>query len=357
MPRTNTLDHILRQTLEEAISQEVSPGLAAAVIKISADVQPKSFISTQGFLSSDKKRAVNAQSIYDLASLTKILNTTVLTACAVEQQLISVDEEAWPQWPGVRIGHILSHSSGLAAHKEFYKEIDYTAWGSPSAKKHIEQLVLASKPEAAPGARIVYSDLGFIALGALLEQRFGRPLDELFKSVVGEILPAGNIKFGPLRLKKEQQNCAPTQVSYFGGPTKIAKVDDENCYAMGGVAGHAGLFGSLSDLFAYAVSMAQQLLASEKKVFSILRDFTQIRPRPYGFDLATKEGSTAGALGTDAFGHLGFTGTSLWFDLNYQKQSANIYILLTNRVHNKSSAASLLQLRQRFHRHAAAWAA
>lgn len=343
----------LREIADSAVRQGVTPGLAAAVAVIGP--VNKSWSCCSGWLASDHQARVSPTTFYDLSSLSKVLNTTILAAIAVSRGVVSLRTEPWPHWPGVTIAHILSHTSGLVAHHEFFRQINRQELDSSAAKRKLIQAVLNCTPQYRAGQRHIYSDLGFIALGDLLEKSFGAPLDQLFTMVVGKHIPIGSMHYRRTVARQPDGSYAPTAAGFFSNTIKSGVVDDDNCYAMGGVAGHAGLFGSLNDLLGAAVFFAEKMLHSEEKLFSVLRRFAAHRPWPLGFDRVSRGGSTGGALPADAFGHLGFTGTSLWFDLDYEKQQAAVYALLTNRVHYKTAANKILSLRQNFHRAAARW--
>jgi len=205
-------------------------------------------------------------------------------------------------------------------------------------------------PEALPGERTLYSDIGFIALGALLEDRHGAALDALW---LAHPLSAGT---GLRFIDLEQQgyhpllpDVAPTERCPWRKRIVQGQVHDDNAYCMGGVAGHAGLFGSLDDV----VTVATRLLWRLRETSDILNHFAKLPAagRPLGFDLATPGGSTADVLSAHSVGHLGFTGTSVWFDLDTE----SIYVLLTNTVHDgrAETAARNKSVRQAFHRAAA----
>ena len=161
--------------------------------------------------------------LYDLASLTKILTTTLISAYAIDKDQLKLDEEPWERWPGVSVAHVLNHTAGLAP---------------------IEDKILYR-----PGEVTLYSDIGFIALGRLLEERLSAKLDiicaELFPRYYGEV----NLCF----------NARP--------------VNDERCRAMGGVAGHAGLFGNLNSVVKAGEFFLRVLQGNELGVPAILREF------------------------------------------------------------------------------------
>lgn len=341
----------IRQLLQNAIRRGISPGFAAGLAAVGGDIRRVSFAA--GTLCSDRKFKVSLDSQYDLASLTKLMSTTILTAVAVERGIVSLQEEPWLGWPGVTISHVLSHTAGLPAYEEFYTRLGMQTQPSAVSKKLVIKSVLASPLVANPGAMRLYSDLGFIALGHLLEQRFGANLDRLFSDIVGKMLPIRDICYRPLDRHAKADNIAPTTPGFFSKSVKIGTVQDDNCYATNGVAGHAGLFGSLNAVLGFGISLTQNLLTARKGAFRILKDFSLSRPYPLGFDIASPNGSTGNALHIGSVGHLGFTGTSLWLELDYAHRTGSVFVLLSNRVHTSASTKQILELRREFHRNGA----
>lgn len=280
---------VLENYLRQAISKGLTEKLACLVI------QGKNKFEFHAGTSDPKTE-------YDLASLTKIFCTTLVTAQAVSEGLLKLEEQPWPNWPGVSIEHILTHRAGL------------TPWAEVSS---IEE-VLAIKPISRPGKKTVYSDMGFIALGALLEQRLGEPLDKLFE------MPH----------------------MHFKGPESV---DDARCRALGGVAGHAGLFGTLEGVAEESLFFLMCLKDPQTKLEKTIKYFAEYPgPRGLGFDKPSKNGSTGGVLSKKAVGHLGYVGTSVWID---PTQDA-VYILLMRRLENVSKE-DLMEFRRGFHQQAA----
>lgn len=259
-----------------------------------------------------------ADTVYDLASLTKLLATTVLLADAVEAGRVDLAETPWPRWPDVSVEQVARHEGGLPAWMPFFQHVSSTGRTRPElAREEIVAAALGTPPTTVPGAATIYSDVGFVALGALLEDRLGGRLDVL---LAAHPLCAGTgIRFVPLDdvgYHPALPLVAPTERCGWRRRRLQGQVHDDNAYAMGGVAGHAGLFGSLVDV----ATVAQRLLTRLRTPGDVLCAFSasgrsEARPhrRPIGFDIADVDGSTLGVLGP-AVGHLGFTGTSLWMN-------------------------------------------
>ncbi len=292
-------------------------------------------------------RAVNEDTVWDLASLTKLLSTTLLAARAIDDSKLALDETPWPHWPGVTVEHVLRHESGLPAWRPLFEEARKAGRaGLPEGKRIVVNAALAVELEAPPLQRTRYSDIGFIALGALLEQRFAAGLNEVFADEARRRFGATTLRFVRLDVDgfhPAVPTVAPTERCPWRRRTVHGQVHDENAFAMGGVAGHAGLFGTLRDVEACARFFLGEMTPT-------LRSFAAATPpprRPIGFDHATGGASTGGALPSSSVGHLGFTGVSLWAD----RENARAYALLTNRIHDtrEGGAEKILALRRRFH--------
>jgi CubicO group peptidase (beta-lactamase class C family) len=340
----------LEASVSAVVTDDVAPGCAAAVV-----AGARRYKCVRGRLHRGPDAPpVDDETVWDLASLTKLLSTTALCASAVERGALALEETPWPGWPGVSVEHVLRHSAGLPAWRPLYEEARRRgAVGVGESSRAIVAAALAVQPEAAPGERTLYSDIGFIALGALLEERLGAPLDALFRA---QAATYGAKTLGYVRLEQEGfhaalPNVAPTERCAWRRRTMHGQVHDENCFAMGGVSGHAGLFGTLDD-----VVRAGALLLRAMRGPGLLARWAQAdgQPRGIGFDRASKGGSTGDALSDLAVGHLGFTGCSLWID---PVGDGAVYVLLSNRVHEtRAHPERILEARRRFHRAAAAWA-
>jgi CubicO group peptidase (beta-lactamase class C family) len=347
---TDTARGDLERVLEDAVGNAVTPGLVAVVAsgreggdRLVASVGRASFY--------DGAPEVDARTIYDLASLTKALSTTMLAAVAVDAGKLALDETPWPAWPGVTVRHALQHTGGLHWWKPFFEGVPDVERGTPRGRGRVVDAVHATPVDHPPGDRTVYSDLGFIAMGALLEERLGDRLDRVFADAAREVYGDTGLTYVPIFEQAhhdELDRVAPTERCPWRGRVVHGQVHDDNAYAMGGVAGHAGLFGSALD-----VERAARAILGATGALRAFRD--DRAPRCIGFDVADDGGTTGGVLGPRAFGHLGFTGTSLWIDPD---DEGAIYILLTNRVHpDRDDLAGIRDLRIHFHRAAKTWLA
>jgi CubicO group peptidase (beta-lactamase class C family) len=303
-----------------------------------------------GTLTYDQGAAsANLATIFDLASLTKVIATTTLVMQAVDRGGLDLDEpvgrrlQSWrgADREGVTIRDLLSHCSGLTAYLPFFN--DYR--GRVEFEPAICQLAL----EYPPRSQAIYSDLGFMLLGFLLEDLAGSPLVGQFKAIQAVVAPEP-LTFRPPRAWRPR--VAPTEVDRWRGRLLVAEVHDENAWALGGVAGHTGLFGTSAAVGAFArlvletfardTALARRVTLTE---FARKREDVPGSSRALGWDTMLPTSSCGRRLSATAIGHTGFTGTSLWIDADQ-----DLYVaLLTNRVHPTRENHKLKQLRPAIH--------
>jgi CubicO group peptidase (beta-lactamase class C family) len=386
----------LDELLRDAIAAEVVPGCSALVWR-DGELRYRGahgWLARHG-LAPEQRRAVSSSTRYDLASLTKVIATTTLVAQAVGLGQLSLDdplpaslaigpqsEPLEPQAMHIALGlaterdgtyrptlrDLLEHASGLAAHREFFHEPWSLAVGAR------DQLIAAVRNvplAASPRTQAIYSDLGFLLLGAWLEQLGSARLDELFQARVARPLGLERELGFPALTPLPTEQVAATEVydaSLHRGArphwfaireqadqtTACGLVHDDNCLVMGGVAGHAGLFGTATSVLTIARAWLEHrlpLLDADTNRRIVAQFTTQSRvpdsTRRLGFDGPSPDGSgaTGQALSALAYGHLGFTGTSVWID----PPTRAIYILLSNRVHPTRNDDRIRTLRREFH--------
>jgi serine-type D-Ala-D-Ala carboxypeptidase len=305
--------------------------------------------------------------IYDLASLTKPLITTLLCAKRIELGELTLDSSVSHYLAEfdrtdkqmITVRELLTHTSGLPAWRPLYL---LTEDEPERAAGAIANLTLEYKT----GTRVVYSDLGFIALGILLERMTGQRLADLAKHEIFEPLKLEHTFFNPeIALQTgiaacETGNAYEVEMSRQMGDEPYpnsrqrliwGEVHDGNAYFLGGAAGHAGLFSNARETF----TIAQQFVAAGSKLLkaetcSLFRENMTAgleEARSIGWQLAATRDSTGGTgLPPDSFGHNGFTGTSLWIDAEHER----IFILLTNRTHARALPfANINAVRREFH--------
>jgi CubicO group peptidase (beta-lactamase class C family) len=292
--------------------------------------------------------ATRKDTIFDLASLTKVIATTSLAMRFVEQGKLSLNDRVgqWiPDWRGqdreaATLRSLLAHGSGLTAWLPFYR--DYTG------RTEFEHAICALPLEAPPDTKSIYSDLGFMLLGFIIEdvgQRpFGVQAEDLIKTITSEPL----LFNPPATLRR---SIAPTEYDAWRGRVLVGEVHDENCWALGGAAGHAGLFGTAAGVGDFARAVLEALAGQRPVLASAtaMREFVTRAgasgSRALGWDTMMPSSSCGTKMSRSAFGHTGFTGTSLWVD-----PEREVYVvLLTNRVHPSRENTAIQQIRPSLH--------
>jgi len=322
-----------------------------------------------------RQRRATPRTLYDLASLTKPLATASLAVLLARDGIVSLDEpaaERLPEWRGspwaeVTLLDLLVHRSGMPAWDPLY----LYGRGLGAALRRAARLI----PVAPRGEKVVYSCPGSIAAAALLERAAGQPLDVLWRRLV--LRRFGRAGLTEPRFRPPQswwpRVAATERDSLFerdlaataAGRSAAARyrgwrrgmvrgtVHDQNAFALGGVAGNAGLFGTargVATLAAEYLPGSRLFEFDELALFVTARSPTGGEQRSLGFQMAASPGSSAGdALSRRAFGHTGFTGTSLWID----PDTAGVFVLLTNRVHPVRQVYDINGLRRAFHARAA----
>lgn len=308
--------------------------------------------------------AASFETIYDLASLTKPLITSLLCARRVEAGELTRDSSVSHYLPefertdkqGITIGHLLTHSSGLPAWRPLYI---LTEGERDRAASVISNLDL----EYQPGAGLIYSDLGFITLGLLLERVGGKKLAELAETEIFQPLGLQSTFFNPKAAMQTGIAACETSNAYeremyreLNDEPKLRRqliwgeVHDGNAHFLGGAAGHAGLFSTAAETLTIACQFHPFGKLLKPATCELFRtNFTRglDEARSFGWQLAaTKESAAGGDLPPDSFGHSGFTGTSCWND----PTRGRTFILLTNRTHARVLPfANINSVRRQFH--------
>jgi CubicO group peptidase (beta-lactamase class C family) len=303
---------------------------------------------------------------FDVASLTKPMATAAIAMALVSEERLDLDASVQHWLPGVpdpriTVAHLLGHGAGYPAHRKIYEQLWAGDLGGAATPRQALIARASSTPlEAEPGSRALYSDLGYVTLGALLERVCGAQLDELFEHLVAGPLRLHGAHFLDLSLPDAERPhfasaVVATEIDARRGLV-AGEVHDENCHAAGGVAGHAGLFATIGDVARFAMAMCDLGSGLDREPFhaEVARRFFTTAAAPatswrLGWDTPSSLPgvSHAGDLWPrqGAIGHLGFTGTSLWLDLPRHRWVA----LLTNRVHpsrDGEAAAGIKDLRR-----------
>lgn len=295
----------------------------------------------------DDAPACEAETIFDLASLTKVIATASLAMRHVDAGPLDLDaaiSRYVPSWrraddAGVTVRHLLEHSSGLPAHARLWEHAD--------GREDFERAIAALPLERAPGTAAVYSDPGFLLLGFALEDVGEAPLDRQFAPLAASL--DGSLLYCPPSHLVEQ--IAPTEIDPWRGRLLRGEVHDENAAALGGIAPHAGLFGTAGAVASFARLVLQTFRSpTALGTPAVMREFaTRSRvpgsSRALGWDTMTPTSSCGTRLAPSAIGHTGFTGTSLWID----HERDRYVVFLTNRVHPTRQNDALVALRPKLH--------
>jgi CubicO group peptidase (beta-lactamase class C family) len=305
------------------------PGAAVVVGRKGAAVWEKGFGSLRWNAGSG--RVSPEETIYDLASVTKVVGTTTAVMVLYDQGKIRLDDPVkvyLPEFSGglkdqVTVRHLLTHRSGLPAGRDLWREARTAA--------DARRVAISTPVYCRPGACFEYSDLGADVLGWVAEAAAGEPLDKFLSERVFQPLGMTQTTYRPSAALRGR--IAPTEVTPPRGYPLQGEVHDENAYALGGVAGHAGLFSTASDIAVFAQLMLNGGSYNGVRVVSdsAVRLFTRrtAGTRALGWDTCAGNGGCGQYLSERAFGHTGYTGTSLWIDPDREM----FVVLLTNRVH------------------------
>lgn len=346
------------RVLEEAIAARAFPGCAFGVLsgdKVVLADGLGAFTYEEGAL------AVHAETVYDVASLTKVVATTATAMLLHQRGLLDLDLPLGELLPGfvvgrvpgsqarhVKLRHLLAHNSGLPGYVEFFQ----TATTASDVLRACLELPL----EADPGTRAEYSDPGFILLGKALEVIVSEQLAAWAQREVFEPLKMGSTEFCPV--PSEWTSIPPTEEDTSLRHRRIqGEVQDENAWLLKGVAGHAGLFSNVPDLLRFAAEIlkAGSGAGHEKERFGLfdpatVRLFAERQgpagsSRALGWDTPSEKSSSGHHFSPRSIGHLGYSGCSLWIDL----ESEAAVVLLTNRTWPDRQSQLIREVRPAFH--------
>ena len=324
--RLATVDRVVRR----GINAGGYPGASVVIGRKGFSVWQKGF----GYLDWNKKATVSVtESVYDLASLTKVVGTTTAIMILFDDGKIVLDAPVssyLPEFTGgykdsITIRDLLAHRSGLPASRDLWR----IAHSPDEARRAVIEAPLACRPRQC----MIYSDLGAITLGLIVERVTDMGLDEYLQARVFGPIGMTETSFRPDAAMRAR--IAPTEVAPPRGYPLRGEVHDENAYALGGVAGHAGMFSTAADLSMFAQMMLNGGEYAGVRIVadSTIKLFTEkkvIGNRALGWAKADGTGGSGEYLSDAAFGHTGYTGTSLWID----PKRDMFVVLLTNRVHS-----------------------
>jgi len=341
------------RALDRAIEAAEMPG-AVVLARLHRDGEWLEHLSVRGLAVTRPERIPMArETIFDLASLTKVLATTSAVMLLVEQGALSLDDPVAKVLPHfgekdkerVTLRHLLTHSSGLHPWRGFHETLlererkKGEHWiGTKAAHDWILESICRSALVHEPASAAVYGDLDFIVLGAVVEAVSGRPLDQFCAERI----------FGPLGMTEtrflreppaeaERRRFAATENCPWRGRIVWGEVHDPNAAAMGGVAGHAGLFAPADDVMRFGIALldawhgrSDTLPQARVREFAARQNLPPGSDWALGWDTPTAGGSSSGQyFSPQSIGHLGFTGTSLWIDFAAEA----VVVMLTNRIH------------------------
>lgn len=363
--------HSVETACQDAVAQGVFPGAVVLVANEQDIVFEQAF--GQRSLAPDKS-PLRVDTIFDIASLTKPLATTTAIMLLVREKKIRLDDQITRVIPmyGVlgksltTFRHLLTHSGGLPAWKPFFEEIiksekagriNFTA--SRAAKSYVYEQIHRDKAVSPPGSQSLYSDLGFMILGEAVEILTGNTLDRfcqerVFKPM--DMRATGFVDLTQLRTRRLQpitEIIAPTENCPWRKKILCGEVHDDNAYAMGGVAGHAGLFSSARDIHAFLSRLDQcrtgkDSFLPQPLVEEFLTKDQTVSQSTFalGWDTPTPGQSSSGTLFSPrSVGHLGFTGCSIWWDL---EKNCHV-VLMTNRIHPTRKNEKIKEFRPLIH--------
>jgi len=311
-----------------------------------------------GYNTYEKETPTQSSDIFDLASITKVISTTSAIMKLVDMKKVSLDDfivKHLPQFKGnqpeyfdqkskITIRHLLTHTAGLPPFKQYYKM-------DVNVDTRLDS-VFNTEPIYSLEDSTIYSDVGLITLGKLVEAASGHSLDCFVDSLIFQPLGMTSTFYNPSDQKLHR--IVPTEINP-NSRLIHGIVHDENAYSIGGVAGHAGLFSTARDLARFSQMMLNDGIYGWKRIFreKTVKEFTKKAyivegsSRCLGWDSPDGEASGGVYLSDSSYGHTGFTGTSLWID----PENEIIVILLTNAVHpnRKSKTPKYYEWRQRIH--------
>lgn len=301
------------------------------------------------FTFDERSQQVEPATVFDVASLTKPVATTAMAMLLYQRGLLKFDSPVFAVVPELAANDdartrqityrmLLTHSSGFPAHARLFE----TAQGDDVFRQAC-RLAL----EATPATRAEYSDIGFIVLGKALERIAEEGLDGFCRREIFGPLGMGRTMFRPP--KSIRKAIPPARAAGDEGKTIQGEVDDENASAMGGVAGHAGMFSTASDLAVFAACLLRDgapiLRPDVVNLFTSRQNLPHGSSWALGWDTPSQPSQSGKYLSSRSYGHLGFTGTSLWIDPERQLS----IVLLTNRTWPDRRSQAIKQVRPAVH--------
>ncbi|MCG2758916.1 MAG: serine hydrolase [Desulfobacteraceae bacterium] len=320
----------------KGVKDKVFPGGVLLVSKNDSII----FFEAYGYANIFSKRIMTKNTIFDLASLTKPLATTLAVMKLIQQGKLDLEQNLGTVLPEFRdtdkkqiaIRNLLCHNSGLSDYRPYYIELLKIPYNL--RKKALKQFLINEPIVYPTGKNVLYSDLGFMILGWIVEKVSGRSLDYFVFKDIYKPLGLKDLFFVNLASERHMGYFAATELCPWRKILLDGLVHDDNAYVIGGIAGHAGLFGTAMDvnvlLFSLLSALHEHSYNFKRDLINKFFERQKDSDRTLGFDTPSSLDSSCGSLFSKrSIGHLGFTGTSFWMDLD----RSIIVILLTNRIH------------------------
>lgn len=358
------IDIKLKEFVEDGIKNGVFPCAAVGVCFKNGDENKKTILFVKNIINKNKKSLLINKKLFDIASLTKPFATVLSLLSLVKEKKLTINDKLIDILPdkdmsevigSVTIEQLLSHSAGFPDHREYYKYLLKIPVGN--RKDLLFNLLLKEPLVYQPGSKVIYSDLGYMLLGILIEKISGMEQDYYFnKMITGPIGLEEHIFYNPIGSEEHRkEQFAPVEDCPWRGRVLQGEVSDENCWALGGVAGHAGLYGDIYGVLELTELIMDIWLGKRTHPNINSQDLTSFLQRRstiagntwcLGFDTPTPGKSSSGKyLSTTSVGHLGFTGTSFWID----PERELAIVILSNRVHPSRDNELIKQFRPAFH--------
>ncbi len=336
--------------LERGAKEKKVPGSVAVIGRNGIALRPRAF----GYAAiTPEKIPMKPDTVFDLASLTKMVATNTSVMILAEQGKIGLDDRVAKYLPefaangkgAVTIRQLLTHTSGFPPFKLYYRTL--------KGRDAFYKAVCKERLVAAPGSKRKYSDIGYITLGFIVEKVSGQDLNTFTQEHIFRPLKMRHTRFKPPRAWRRR--CAATEIWPYWKRLAWGEVHDENANAMGGIAGHAGLFSTAHDLAIFCQMLLNGGKYGDVQILkpATVRQFytSQLPPeiskrQGMGWILGGEKVAGTGGLGAGSFGHTGFTGTSLWLNPKYN----TFAVLLTNSIHTDREKANRAYVRVPFHR-------
>ncbi|RJP94059.1 MAG: serine hydrolase [Desulfobacteraceae bacterium] len=342
--------------MEQAVTENVFPGGVLLVSKAGRILFHEAYGQTNIFTG----QTVSLNTIFDLASLTKPLASALAAMMLIQENKLSLDQELGSILPElkhtpkakIQIRHLLKHTSGLPDYRPYYIALNHLPAAAASRKKALHEYLIAEPLVSGIGEKTQYSDIGFMVLEWVIDLVAENRLDRYVQKKIYDPLGLADLFFVDLEQPIPDKAYAATEVCPWRHMVLNGMVHDDNAYAMGGISGQAGLFGNALAVHGLLMELLNTYSGLYSPIFDsdLVRLFLKSGPAPdraLGFDVPSRENSSSGDLfdKTASVGHLGFTGTSFWMDLNQEVE----VILLTNRVHPSRMNEKIKAFRPRLH--------